>query len=1008
MKNENWLRNAILLCVLVLLGSGLWAEETLKTPALQIGQTYHGFKLIRDQQIPELQVTALLFEHVKSGARLLKLITTDDNRVFTIAFRTPPDNDCGTPHIIEHTVLNGSRKFPVKSPFDVLSKGSLNTFINAFTGNDMTCYPVASRNEKDFFNLMDVYLDAVYYPLIYQEPKIFAQEGWHHELNDRAEPVTYKGVVYNEMKGAYSSPNRELNYQIYKNLFPDSCYRFTAGGHPNAIPELSYQKFLQFHKTLYHPANSYIFLYGNGDALSELRFIDENYLNRFGRTDVDSTIPLQKPFTAMKEVTATYAVAASENLKGKAFLTMTFIAGEAVQRDLSMALDILCEVLVNQPSAPLRRALQQAGIGEDVYAGHDELRQNVWSIVVRNAEENQREQFKQVVLSTLQTQVRQGLDKKLIEGVINRTEFALREGGESGGFPRGLQQFFRVLAGWFYADDPILSLQYEKPLQMVKTSLKTDYLEKIISKYFLGNPHTLLLVLKPDNTQEEKNNARTVAELANFKAAQGDAEIARLVAATGELKKYQETPDTPEKLATIPMLTLKDINPKADFYNADPRSIAGRTVLAYPAPTAGIVYLRLWFDLSAVPRELVPYASLISALLGELNTSLHQFGDLNNELNINTGGVDFELTGFSRHQDANQLLPVFAVRGKVLNDKLERMLDLIAEIVTQTDYTGKQRLQEKLTELNSRLESMVKNNGLQVALRRLNSYFTPLGQYAELARGLTFAHFIADLTRNFNGRADEIIANLQKTADLIFRRENLSVGITAGEEECRRFGQMAPAFFVKLAGGRQAVPPVGFAFVPADKNEGLLSASKVQYVVQGFNFKSLGYSYSGRMALLNQILSTDYLQNTIRVLGGAYGGFSNFDRNGNVYFASYRDPNLKETLDNYAAAVKYLNEFQVDETGMTRFIIGTIAALDTPLLAPEKGDRAFASFFEGATAADSQRERDEVLSARVADIRATAKLVADILAKRLYCVYGNEQKIIANQPLFDKLVKISE
>lgn len=984
----------------------LFGNSMLEANDMEVGKIYHGFKLIKKKMIKEMDAVGKLFLHEKSGARLLKIEAKDDNKTFCISFKTPPESDVGLPHIMEHCVLNGSKNFPVKSPFDILARGSLNTFLNAFTANDRTMYPVSSRNDKDFFNLMHVYLDAVLMPLIYEEPKILQQEGWHYELEKKDGDLTYNGIVYNEMKGAFSSPERELDFQMYRNLFPDNAYSLSSGGYPEAIPKLTYAKFLSFHRRYYHPSNSYIFLYGDGNLDNELKFINEKYLSNFDRIKVDSYIPLQKPFSQMKEVVADYAISAQGKLEDQTFLQLSFVTGQGIQRDLSMSLDVLSEVLVNLPSAPLRRALVEAGIGKDVSAGMEEQKQNVFSITVRNANVNDKDKFRDIVFGTLKKLVKEGLDKRMVEGVINRMEFNLREGSQTSRIPKAILDNYRALTGWMFADDPFLSLEYEKPLKTVKTALTSDYLEKIIETQMIKNSHSLLLVLKPKKGLEAEHAEKTKQELAKYKASLSDVELDNLVESTKALKKYQKTPDSPEALKSIPLLSLQDVNTKAEDLQVQENKESGVKVLSFPIFTNKIVYLRLLFDTRVVPQDLIPYVSLLSSVLGELNTEKFSYGELDTELNIHTGGMSSRLNVYEKDSNMKNILPKFVVDAKVMTSKFQKLMELEGEIIQNTIYNDSKRLKEVITRLQSRLEATMKNRGLNVALTRHESYFSPTGKYSELIQGLTYYRFVTDISRNFESKSGTVIENLKKVAALIFNRSNLMVGITCSKEDYPVFQKHFSVLLNRL--GDKPVKPVEYSFDYEKNNEGLLSASKVQYVIQGYNFKELGYKYSGKMNVLRQILSRDYLYNAIRVVGGAYGGFSSFSRNGYLWFGSYRDPNLEKTLENYAKAVEYLKTFKASDRQMTRYIIGTIASIDRPLLPFEKGRVALARYLEKTRFEDIQRERHEILKTTAQDIQGMWKLISDILKKNIICVYGNEKKLEEGKSLFTNLVKVVE
>jgi len=1002
MTNQRWL-NLIIPFVVLFMVSGSFF---INAKDMEVGKIYNGFKLIKQKTIKEMDAVGKLFKHLKSGARLLKIEADDDNKTFCISFKTPPESDSGMPHIIEHCVLNGSKNFPVKSPFDVLAQGSLNTFLNAFTSKDVTMYPVSSRNDKDFFNLMHVYLDAVLMPLIYDEPKILQQEGWHYELDKKDGELKYNGIVYNEMKGAFSSPEQELDFQIFKSLFPDNAYGFSSGGYPEAIPELTYEAFLSFHKRYYHPANSYIFLYGDGKLSEELKFIDEKYLSKFDTIKVDSFIPLQKSFTKMKEVIADYAISAKGSEENQTFLSLSFVAGKGIQRDLSMAMDALSDILVNLPSAPLRRALVDAGIGKDVSASMDEYKQNVFNITVRNANLTDKDKFKDIIFKTLGKLVKEGLDKKMVEGVINRMEFGLREGSQSSRIPKAILDNYRAMSTWMFIDDPFPSLEYEKPLNTLKTALTSNFLEKIIDTYMIKNNHSLLLVLKPKKGLEDIKVKKVKEILAKYRASLSEADLEKIAENTKTLKKYQKTPDTPEALKTIPLLSLEDINTKSEKLEITERQESGVKVLYFPVFTNNIIYLRLLFNAAVVPQDLIPYTELLADILGEMNTKNYTYGELDTELNIHTGGLDSRVSVYEKESNHKTFLPKFVIDAKVMTPKFDKLLELETELVKNTIYNDPQRLKEVITRLFSRLESSVKNRGLNVAIYRHESYFSPSGKYRELIKGLSYYRFVAGIAKNFDKKSTEVIGNLQKVAALMFNRKNLMAGVTCSEKDYPVFKKHFTRILDNLE--RKLAKPIQYSFDFKTKNEGLQTASKVQYVIKGFNFKDLGYEYSGKLAVLRQILSREYLYNAIRIIGGAYGGFISLSRNGYVWFGSYRDPNLEKTVENYQKTIDYLNTFKADKRKMTRFIIGTIARVDRPLLPFEKGRVAMTYYLENTTSADIQRERDEILSTTPEDIKGMKKMITDILAKNILCVYGNEKRLESAKNLFDKLIKVVE
>ncbi|WP_167615604.1 insulinase family protein [Maribellus sediminis] len=969
----------------------------------QTGEKYHGFTLVEKKFVDEVNADCLLFKHDKSGARLLKIAADDPNKLFNIAFKTAPQNDCGTPHIMEHSVLNGSKNFPVKSPFDVLMKGSLNTFLNAMTGSDITTYPVASMNEKDYFNLMHVYLDAVLNPLIYEDPKIFMQEGWHHELESEDGDVTYKGVVYNEMKGAYSSPGRELDYQINKILFPDNTYGVSSGGYPTEIPKLTYQAFVDFHKKYYHPGNSYILLYGDADLDKELAFIDTEYLANYDQPTEEIKIREQKPFDKMKEAVKPYAVPEGAPTEDQTFLSLSFVVGSSVDRTQAMVCDVLSEALVNHESAPLRLALQKAGIGRDIRASFNEAKQNVFQITVQNANPEDKDAFKEIVFATLDSVAKTGFDRTTVEGILNRMEFNMKEGNTP---QKGLMYLMQSYQTWFFADDPFLGLEFNTPLEETKKALDSDMLQTTVTNCLINNPHALLMVLEPEPGLQAKITEATNAELAAYQKGLSKEDKEKLIAETNELIEHQKREDTPEALATIPMLERSDISPDVEWFSVDEKEVDGIDVLHHNAFTNDILYSNLYFDVRVVPQELIPYAKLLSSLLGKLNTENYSYGELDNALNIQTGGFSTYLTEYLEGHADDHMLPKFVVYSKATTQKADKMFELTDEIIKNSKLDDTERLNELISRHQARIDSDIKNNGLNYAMTRLRSYYSQMGMYSEKTGGLDYYRFVTDLSENFDAKSAEIVTNLQKTAALLFTKENLIATVTCSDKD-----------FTAYSGGLEALASVlpddnvemqDWKFDFAKKNEGLKSASKVQYVVKGYDFKKLGYEYSGKMRVLNQVLSTDWLQNQVRVIGGAYGGFAGISSSGNVYFASYRDPNLKETIENYDNTPGYLETFEADDKEMTRYIIGTISRMDQPKTPSQEGNLAVQYYFEKTTPEELKAEREAVLSTTADDIKGMKKFVADVLSQDAICVYGNDEKVDENADIFGEVISITE
>ena len=971
---------------------------------ITVGNTYHGFELQETKWVEEIHSTAHIFRHRKSGARLLHLGNDDDNKVFSVSFRTPPADSTGVPHIIEHSVLCGSRKFPVKEPFVELVKGSLNTFLNAMTYPDKTMYPVASRNARDFRNLMDVYLDAVFYPNIYQQPEVLMQEGWHYELESREREITYKGVVYNEMQGVFSSADSILEQQVYESLFPDTAYGRESGGDPDVIPQLTQEDFLEFHRHYYHPANSYIFLYGDMNLMDELQFINEEYLNAFDEIVLDSTVAPQTAFakTVVREVD--YPVSPEEKLEDKTFFSLNFVVGRSTDPELYLAFAVLEHLLLETPAAPLKRALLDAGIGKEVFSEFTRcLLQPVLRVGVAGADGSRQEEFVRVVYQTLQKLVTEGIDKRLLESSLNLCEFTLRE-ANFGSHPKGLVYNIKCMDSWLYDGDPLLHLAYEKALAKAKSALDSRYFEQLIEEYLMDNAHRSLVVARPRAGLAEEKAARVRDKLRCHKESLSLDDLDVLIEQTRRLKARQEAPDSPEQLAVIPLLDIGDIEKKAETYPLNELRELNLPVLHHSLFTNRIAYLNLYFDTRSVPQELLPYLFLLPELLGRMDTVNYGYADLSTEINLNTGGFSFEVAALATAGDDAVYYPKLRIKAKALVSKMPAMFALLGEISGRCRFDHVQRLGELVREIKSSWDNNLFRRGQQVAASRALSYCSPAVRYNEQGL-LSFHQFISGLEREWATRAGETADKLAKVAELVFRRDNLLTSVTVDDESYGQFQQQFPAFCEAL-NPMPAAAPIAYSLPLVAANEGLLTSGKVQYVARAANYRRLGYSYHGSLKVLETIMRYDYLWNRVRVQGGAYGAFAKFDRNGNMMFCSYRDPNLRETLAVYDEAAAYLENFAADRREMTKYIIGTISNLDMPLTPQQRGERATECYIRGLTPADVQEERDQILSAGPENIRMAAALVQATMNANYLCVLGNEEKIRENEELFKSLIKV--
>ena len=968
---------------------------------LRENETIHGFRLLKQQTVPEIDAKGYAFVHEKSGARLFFLENDDDNKVFSISFRTTPADDTGVAHIVEHSVLCGSRKYPLKEPFVELVKGSLNTFLNAMTFPDKTMYPVASRNDKDFQNLMDVYLDAVFYPVMKETPEIFQQEGWHYEIESAAEPLRYSGVVYNEMKGALSSPDDVLENKVMLSLYPDTTYGFESGGDPDAIPTLTYEGFCAFHSRYYHPSNSYIYLYGALDIEEKLAYLDREYLSSFNRIEPHSEIALQKPFGEMVRQEAAYSISEGEKESEKTFLALSWLVGEADDAEAMLALDILQHALLQTEAAPLKKALMDAKIGKDVSSSfEDALRQPYMSLIVTGSEAERADELCSLTEKELRRLVDDGIDKTLLEASINRLEFKVRE-ADFGTSPKGLVYNIKIMNSWLYDADPALYLYYEELFQRMREGLKGRYFEEVLEKRLLKNTHRSLVVLKPSKTLSAERDKALAEALEKKKQSFTSEEIEGIVEMNKRLKERQESPETPEALATIPLLALSDIRREVEKLPLVEREIEGCKTLFSDVFTNKIAYINLWFDAQGVPQEHIPYLYLLTGLLDAVDTESHTYAELSNISNLHTGGISYENSAIARTGEPDSCLPLFRVRARAFVRKLPELFSFLAEVLTESKFTDKKRLEELCGQCRAVLEARVMSASQRSMAARIASYLSPAGAYNEQAM-LSFYSFIADVTDHFDERFEELSRTLASLLPLVFTQGGLTIGVTLSEDEYGAFAEEAQKFCRRLP--QEKAKPQRYSFDVRAKNEGILSSSRVQYVGKAANFLRLGFSYTGSMDVLETILRYDYFWTKIRVQGGAYGAFTQISRVGTLFFSSYRDPNLKETLDVFDKTSDYLASFYVSDREMVKFIIGTISTLDVPLTPQLKGSVAQDRFFRQLTDADRQKTRDEILATCQEDIRALAAVVDACMKENILCVFGNEEKLKENAGLFGSLL----
>ena len=959
----------------------------------------NAYEVLKEEELQDIHSKGWLLRHKKTGARVMLIENSDENKVFNIAFRTPPKNSTGVAHILEHSVLCGSREFPLKDPFVELVKGSLNTFLNAMTYPDKTCYPVASCNDRDFQNLMHVYLDAVFYPNIYKKEEIFRQEGWNYHLEKKEGPLKYNGVVYNEMKGAFSSPDDVLEREIMNSLFPDTTYGCESGGDPVNIPDLSYEEFLDFHRQYYHPSNSFIYLYGNMDMEEKLEFLDSHYLSAFDSLVIDSEIRDQEAFAQVKDIQKSYPVSEDEGEEDNTYLSYNMVVGEAADINLSLAFEVLDYALLSAPGAPLKQALLDAKIGKDIYGSfEDGIKQTYFSIVAKGANLSRKEEFIKVIRDTLTKIAEEGIDKKAVTAGINYYEFRFREADFSS-YPKGLMYGLDILSSWLYDDTkPFCEVQLLEGFEFLKKALEEGYFEELIRKYLLDNTHGAILSLVPEKGLAAKRDKELEEKLENYRKSLSDEELTRMVEKTKALEAYQEAEEAPEALTCIPMLSREDIKKEITGLTNEEHHVEDSLFLYHDVYTNGIGYADLLFEIHDFDVDTVHYLGLLKSVLGAVDTENYTYGELFNEVNARTGGIAYGIEVFDDAQDTDAFRAMFAVRGKALYPEMDFMFSMIREVLTTSKLDDTKRLYEIIARVRSRAQASLASAGHSTAVLRGASYASPMAAFQDEMAGIGYYQFIEKLEKDFDSCKDEIVKNLRKVMEEVLRPENFCVSYT-GERESLDVVKAQAAGIKKVLFNGQKPEPVKQA--PCiKKNEAFKTSGQVQYVAQNGNFRKKGLEYTGALEILKVILSYDYLWINLRVKGGAYGCMSGFKRNGESFLVSYRDPHLKRTLEVYQGVPDYIRAFEADEREMTKYIIGTISNKDVPRTPQMQGSISKTAYFSNVTEDMLQKERNQILGAQKEDIQKLAALVEAVLSDDQICVVGSETAIEKAEDVF--------
>ncbi len=976
-----------------------------------LNKSFPAYEVCQGEKLSDIESEGLVLRHKKTGAKVCLISNDDDNKVFFIGFRTPPSDSTGVAHIIEHTVLCGSKQFPVKDPFIELAKGSLNTFLNAMTYPDKTLYPVASCNMQDIKNLMHVYMDAVFYPNIYKHEEIFKQEGWHYELDCPEGELKINGVVYNEMKGAYSSAEDLLDTRVNAALYSDVTYGLSSGGDPDVIPELSYEEYLDFHRRYYHPSNSYIYLYGDFDMEERLEWIDREYLSAFDYQPVDSEIPFTAEWSEPKYVTDEYPVGEEEETKDKTYLSYNLVIGDTLDVKKCYAWDVLASVLFGTPGAPVREAIMDAGIGKDIlggFAGY--IKQPCLMLVAKDTEAEKMQEFISIVEKTLKEQIEKGINKESLLGAINIREFDYRE-SDSGNFPKGLVYGINLLNSWLYDDNRVFDYcKVNAIFEELRKEIETGWFEELIKTDVLDNNHKVFHSFVPSPGMTEKKEQKLKESLKAYKDGLSNEEISGLVESTKALTAYQEAEETPEALASLPVLKVSDMKKEAPQINNSEISIAGVKTIHHDIATNGISYISLKFDTAGLPEELWSYASLLVRVLGIANTEKHSYLELVNEININTGGVNFFWDTYSVMDNTSDFKAYIMAETKVLTEKTDKAIELISEIITKTVFEDKKRLKQIIGEGVSDKQMVLIGSGHNTAISRAQSYFSPIAYFKQKTVGIDYYEFLKELYNDFDNRADDLIEKLKKIAECVLIPENMIVSLVCREEGLKALEKPLYDLIDDISGRCKECLEQSFenGFEALQKNEAFKISGQVQYAATAGNYKNAGLPYKGALAVTRTILAYDYLWTNVRVKGGAYGCFFSYETiSGNCGMVSYRDPNLKASYDVYNNAADYIRGLNLTQEEVDKYIIGTLSRTDAPRNAKQQGNFSFSCYVSGVDHEYLQKERDEILGASLETIKETAEIVECAVNQGNICTVGSAAKVIEDKELFKEIKELN-
>lgn len=959
-----------------------------------------GYELKFKRYIDDVKSTCHYLIHKRTGMRVLFLENDDENKVFSIGFKTKVHNDTGVAHILEHSVLCGSENYPLKDPFIELAKGSLNTFLNAMTYPDKTLYPVASTNDADFKNLMSVYLDAVFKPNIYKHKEIFMQEGWHHVLENKEDNITYSGVVYNEMRGAYSSASELLNREVEKSIFNNHSYGYDSGGDPAHIIDLTYDDFLAFHKKNYNPSNAYLYFYGKLDIEENLKFIDENYINFYDRTDNLETIEMPDPKNIIKELKVPYPVADDNKIETLSQFSYNVAVDIREDTNLYQALDILCYVLVNAPGAPVSKALYDAKIGEDVSASFDTpYIKPLIKITAANTDIKRFDEFKSIIDDVLNRVIRDGIDKTALLGAINTSEFSFRE-SDFGTYPKGLLYYLTLLDSWNYSDEePTVYLEQFGMFDFLKQNIDTGYFENVVKKYILENEHKTFVAIYPELNLQEKIDEGLNKRAMEYKKSLSNDEITALIDENIRLRQYQSTPDSEEDTNKIPILRLSDIKKESTFYELDKGKIGENLYLSHICESNGIFYTRLMFE-ADMNMTYLPYLSILSNILGMVDTENHSYNELRNKINISLGGLRVDTASYGSSKDKDKYKVFLSLNMKGMFSNIEKGLLLAKEVLLKSKLDDKARIREILQEAKIGLEESIIRYGNNYASSVAGSMISEAVRASDLLKGVAFYDKLNQILNDYDNEFQLLTEKLKNLMNHLISREHLVINYTGSLDGSRIFEEKITDF-IKALPKSERLKDIDEK-TGVYKNIGIIAQSlTVQFVARAGYSDIKKYPYSGTMAVLKVLLGYDYLWNEVRVKGGAYGCSATMFRNGVLYLNSYRDPNLKATETVFENTAAYLRSLSLSEREITQYIIGAISGLDVPLGAYLRGLKALTMYYSDISDSEMQKERDEVLSTRLSDIQKVADIIDNAIKNRYACTIGSKDMISKHRDMFD-------